>query len=109
MEIKVLEIDPTNHKEVLEKDYAVLNFFNDWEMDCLMCLPVFDALAEEFSNIMFGRVNIDDFSEFAERHKVERVPCTIILKRGEVVEKIGGQIDENILRQKLDELVSFIN
>ncbi len=102
---EVLEIDETNHKEVLNQDCAVLNFFNDFEMDCLMCLPVINALAEEFSSIMFGRVNIDDFEEFAERHEVEKVPCTIILRRGEIVEKITGQIDEDFLRQRLGEYV----
>lgn len=100
---EVLEIDETNHEKVLNQDCAVLNFFNDFEMDCLMCLPVINALAEEFSSIMFGRVNIDDFSEFAEKHEVEKVPCTIILKKGEIIEKISGQIEEDVLRQKLGE------
>ena len=55
------EIDEENHDSFMKNDLSILHFFSDWEMDCLMVLPVIESLAEEFSGkISFGKVNIEE-------------------------------------------------
>lgn len=98
----VLEINESNHDEFLKNNFSVLNFFSEWQMNCLMALPVIESVAEEFfGKIFFGNVNVDDCETLAKRYGVEKVPCVIFFKNGEVIERIEKFFSEEFLREKI--------
>ena len=68
----IAEIDETNHDNFLKNNLSVMHFFSDWEMDCLMFLPIIESIAEEFSGkAFFGRVNIEEAEKIAKKHGIE--------------------------------------
>ena len=98
----VRELDQSNCREFLERDFSVLNFFSDWHMNCLMVFPILDSLAEEFlDKISFGKADIEEHEALAERYHVGSVPCLLIFKNGELVDRIDYACSEEILREKL--------
>ena len=102
----VIEIDEENYLSFLKNDVSILNFFSDWQMNCLMAIPVIESLAEEFSNICFGKVNIEEVEEIARRHNVENVPCLIIFRNGHQIDRIDKNISEEILRERISSLIA---
>ena len=67
-----------------------------------MVLPILESLAEEFAEkICFGKVNVEEYGEMAEKYGVSKVPCLIILKQGKVIEKIERSCSEEFLREKI--------
>jgi thioredoxin 1 len=102
----VIEIDDSNHQDFLASDFAVIHFFSDRHMNCLMTLPVVEDVAREFSehDIMFGKVNIDENQELARKHRITFVPSVIFLRSGDLVDKLE-QIQEDILREKIAALL----
>ena len=98
----VRELDQSNFGDFLERDFSVLNFFSDWHMNCLMVFPILDSLAEEFvGKIFFGKVDVEENEELARRFNVGSVPCLLIFKNGELVDRIDNACSEEILREKL--------
>ncbi len=98
----VWEIDEDNHKDFLENELAVLNFFFDWHMNCLMILPVIDSLAEEFEGkIFFGKVNIGECESLAEKWNIKKVPSIIIFRKGEMIDRIDSISNEEVLRERI--------
>jgi len=102
----VLDVDESNYEEILNKELVILQFFSDWKMNCLMTLPLVEDLAREFCEkhpeLCFGRVNIDEFSELAEKHNIVRVPTIIILKNKQLIDKIDNSFEEEMLRERFD-------
>ena len=74
------------------------DFFADWCMPCVMMGPIVDDLAEEFDGkVKFGKVNIDDNHEITEKIGVSSVPTFVLMKDGEVLEKISGAMSQEEL------------
>ena len=98
----VLEVDEDNYDDFLNNGISVLNFFSDWKMDCLMIFPMLEALAEELNGkICFGKVNVEECEKLAEMHRVSKVPCVLIFKNGELVERINNCDSEEFLRERI--------
>jgi len=98
----ILDIDEDNHQIFMEKDVAILNFFSDWHMGCLMTLPIIENLAEEFfGKAFFGKVNVEEAEEIARRFEVHKVPTTLIFRKGHIVERIENHDSEEVLRERI--------
>ena len=104
MEFKELipEIDCTNHDKFLKSNLLILHFFSEWEMDCLMVLPILESVAEEFNGkANFGKINIEEAEDLARKHSVLKVPSILFFKNGCLVDRIDKMNSEDILRNKI--------
>ena len=52
--------------------------------------PIVDAIAEENSDVVVAKVNVDDVSEVAERFGIVSIPTLLIFKNGSVVKQFVG-------------------
>lgn len=96
------EIDEENHDSFMKNDLSILHFFSDWEMDCLMVLPVIESLAEEFSGkIHFGKVNIEEAEKLANKHQIKKVPSVVFFKKGQQVDRLDKFDSEEMFRNKI--------
>jgi len=76
---------------------VVVDFFAEWCMPCLMIAPIIEELAKEMKDVKFVKINLDDNQELARKYNVKSIPCLLIFKNGEAVDRIiGAQPRENI-------------
>lgn len=98
----VEEIYKNGFESKIGKNVAVVDFFAEWCMPCLMMSPVMEELADKFrGKIHFCKVNIDDNSELVQKHKVLSVPTLIVFKEGKEVERITGSQSPDLIEEKL--------
>lgn len=98
-----LEITNEEFHEVVNNSHKLvaIHFFAEWSMPCVMISPVIEDLSQEIKEVKFAKVNIDDNEELACRYKVSSVPCMIIFKDGEEVERILGVRPIEFIEQKI--------
>ncbi len=96
--------DVNFQKEALESELPVLvDFYADWCGPCKMVAPIVAELAEEYAGVYkIGKLNIDNEPDTAEKYRVMSIPTLMILKNGEVVDKIVGAVPKAALKEKLD-------
>jgi len=98
----VSEIDGSNHDSFINNSLSAMHFFSDWEMDCLMVLPIVESMAEEFEGqILFGKVNIEEAEQLAKKHKVFIVPSVLFFKEGSLIDRLDKFDCEDALRNKI--------
>merc|ERR1712170_104298 len=72
-------------------DKAVLvDFFADWCGPCKMIAPKLEAMSEEFSGVVFLKVNVDENEEVAASYDISAMPTFLILKNGVEADKLVG-------------------
>lgn len=77
--------------EVLNSELPVLiDFYAEWCGPCRMLGPVIDEIAEEATDFKVGKVNIDEQPELATKYQVMSVPTLVVIKGGEVVNRVTG-------------------
>ena len=70
---------------------VIIDFFADWCMPCLMMAPVMEELGEKFKGkIKFGKINVDDNRELAQKFRIMSIPNFVLFKDGKPVEQFIG-------------------
>ncbi len=92
--------------EVLnEKGIVLVDFFANWCGPCKMLGPVLEGLDEEYPNVNFVKVDVDEEGELAAKYGVMSIPTVFILKDGEIVAKTGGMQPKSQIKAFIDSAV----
>ena len=87
-------------EKVLNMGGTVLVDFNaDWCGPCQAQKPILEALGKEHE--IFS-VNIDNEPELAEKYEVSSIPCLILFRDGEEVERRVGLQSKGVLEDMLE-------
>lgn len=90
------------YEELMEADFAVIDFYAEWCGPCRMLLPIVEKMAEEHPEFNLYKLNIDDFADLAEKHNVQSVPTVIYFKKGQEVDRSSGFLAANVLKEKIE-------
>lgn len=89
-------------KEVIESEKTVLlDFFASWCGPCRMLAPVVEEVAEERTDIIVGKVDIDEEMELAQEFKIMSVPTLAVFKNGQMIHKSAGVVSKREILELL--------
>ena len=69
---------------------SLLDFYADWCGPCRMVLPLVDEIAAERDDLLVGKINVNDNPDLAEEFKVMSIPTLVVMKDGQVVNRVSG-------------------
>ena len=81
---------------------VLVDFWAEWCGPCRMVSPIVDEIAEARSDIVVGKVNVDEQGELAMRFGVMSIPTLLVFKGGELVQKAVGARPKDALLALLD-------
>jgi thioredoxin 1 len=95
-------------REVLQSSQPVLvDFWAPWCGPCKMLGPVVEKVASANSGkAKFVKLNTDDNPSLAGRYQVSGIPCLILFKAGQPVDRIVGYVPENVITSMLSKHVA---
>ena len=103
MAVTQLKTDKFNEAINEKGKLVVIDFFATWCGPCKVLSPVVEQASEEFSDVAFYKVDIDEEMELAQKYQVMSVPTLLLLKEGEIVNKSVGSIPIERLRDLIRE------
>lgn len=84
----------------------IVDFWAEWCGPCKMLGPVFEKVSHDFKGKLdFGKVNVDENQDIASQYGVMGIPCLIIFKDGEEVDRIVGAMPEATLKSRIQEIM----
>ena len=98
--MSIMNIDKANFtQEVVNSDVPVLlDFWAPWCGPCRRVGPILDEIAQERTDIKFGKVNVDEQPDLAGQFGVMSIPTMVVLQNGRVVNQVmGARPKEQIL------------
>ena len=97
--MSVIEVTKANfEKEVLKSEVPVLADFNaGWCGPCKAMKPMLDELAEGNPAYKIVSIDIDQEDELAEDYDVTSIPCLVVFKGGEEVNRSVGLIPKDAI------------
>ena len=92
-----------NFNTETKEDNVIVDFWAPWCAPCRMLGPNFEALSKEMKDIKFAKVNIDENNELADMLNVKNIPCMVLFKDGEEVNRILGAFPKDSLKKRIEE------
>ena len=103
------DVTQTNFEnEVLKNEQPVLvDFWAPWCGPCRMLSPVVEKIAAaNTGKAKFVKMNTDDNPNIAGQYQVSGIPCLILFKGGQAVDRIVGYVPENVIASMLSKHVA---
>ncbi|KAJ3121286.1 Glutaredoxin 3 [Physocladia obscura] len=69
---------------------TIANFFADWAEQCKDMNEVFNELSNKFPKLQFIKVEAEEFPDISESLEIAAVPTFLVLKAGEILERLEG-------------------
>ena len=80
----------------------VVDCWAAWCAPCRAIAPVVEELAKEYSGkVVFGKLNVDDNPETAEKFGIRAIPTLLVMKNGSEVDRIVGVLPKNQLEARI--------
>jgi len=103
-----VEITDANFDDtVLKSDKPVLvDFWAVWCGPCRIIGPIVEEIASEYDGrALIGKLDVDSNRDTAVRYGIQAIPTLLLVKNGEIADRIVGATDKNSIKAKLDALL----
>ena len=102
---EVIEINDSNFEETVLKQEKItlVEFWATWCGPCRKLAPIVEKIAEKFENqVNFVKIKADENVQTAQKYSIIGVPCLLLFKNGEPVERIVNIVPASIIENSIN-------
>ena len=89
--MSAIRLNEDNFHRVRDNEgLSLLDFYADWCGPCRMVLPIVDEIADERSDLLVGKINVNDNPDLAREFGVMSIPTLVVMKGGKIVNRVSG-------------------
>ena len=91
-------------ERVAAHDIAIIDFWAPWCGPCRQFAPIFEKVAGENPDILFGKVNTEEEQELAGYFRIQSIPTVSIIREGIVLFQQPGLLPEEALKELIEKV-----
>ena len=98
-------VNKDNFKTEVEEceGLVVIDLYADWCGPCRMLAPILAQLEEEYADVKFCKINVDEEGELAHIFNVTSIPMIAFVKNNTFADVSVGYVPKQTLARKIEE------
>ena|SRR3989344_8851224 len=102
-----MELNQDNFEQTIKGNKPVIvDYWAPWCEPCKMIAPAFEAASKQITQATFAKVNVDENNRLASDQGIMNIPCIVIYKNGEEIDRLVGLQTEQQLKAKILQAIS---
>ena len=100
-----VNLTEANFNETVENNgIVIIDFWAPWCGPCKQFGPIYEKVSEQYTDVVFGKVNTEDEQALAGQFQIRSIPTTIIIKENIAVFQQPGVMPEEGLKDVLKQV-----
>ena len=92
------------NEKVSANEIVILDFWAPWCGPCRQFAPIFEKVAQEYPDILFGKVNTEEEEQLAAYFQIKSIPTVAIMREGIIVFMQPGLLPEEGLHDLIKQV-----
>ena len=102
-----IELTKENFNETIENnDTVIVDFWAPWCGPCRMFAPTFEAVSENYPNVVFAKLNTEDQQELAASFNIRSIPTLMVFREKVIIFSQAGMLPkagfEQVVQKSLE-------
>jgi|ERR671911_1295833 thioredoxin 1 len=89
---------------ISDKNLIAADFWAPWCPYCMRLKPVFESVANDYPDIKFVKVNVDQEQEIASRYGIQGIPVIKFFCEGKEIGEIVGYLTKEALKKEIERI-----
>ncbi len=105
---KTVEVTDGNFQDMImdAETPALVDFWAVWCGPCRAVAPIVEEIAEEYDGrAVIAKMDVDSNKEIATQLGIQAIPTLLLVKDGQIADRIVGVVDKKSLAARLDALL----
>lgn len=102
MAVTVITTEAEFEKAIGSGKLVLVDFFATWCPPCKVLAPYLEKYSQEYPEVGFYKIDVEQLTDLAERQKVTGMPTVIYYKNGEEIDRVLGdefaEVKEKIIK-----------
>ncbi len=95
----VIHGNEENFNELIKEGVVIVDMFATWCGPCKMLGPIVEELSNEYENVKFVKIDVDECEEIAKRYGIMSIPTIIKFVDGKEIDKKIGFINKEQFKE----------
>lgn len=105
--MKEIVLNTGNFDETIAAGCAMVDFWAEWCGPCRMLAPAVASVAEEYSDLTVGKVNVDENPALCTRFGIDSIPTLLFFKDGKLTDQSVGLISSAEIEAHIARLLAL--
>lgn len=100
----IIELTQSSFDDTIKEGTVLVDFWAPWCGPCRQFAPIFEKVSEEYTDVVFAKVNTEEETELAASAQISAIPTLMAFRDGICIYQKAGAVNASALKSLVEKI-----